>query len=413
AEQHIFQPLGMVHSTFREPLPAALAGQMSAGHLYQGGQLRAQGFEYIHNFAPAGGLSSSATDMARFMIAHLNHGAYGAHRILREDTARQMHSRQFSPNPYLNGWGLGFYEIYGNGRRIIAHNGGTPTFQTDLWLLPDEKVGIFLSYNTPSGSALAELLRAFMDRYYPARLPELQPPSDFAQRAAAYTGRYRANRHAYTTLDKLAVLSSDISVAASANLLRINLGGEWSSWVEVAPDVFRRSDRGVTVAFARDANGRVTHLLTPGAAYKLAWFETARLHLWLLGLSVLGFLLAIVNALRHWKTDRSASVTSRRAHRLAAALGVINLLFLLGLALSLGGGINELVFAIPNSLRVALILPFLALALTPAVLYYAVKTWQAPGWSRYSRVQYTIIAALSVAFLWWLYFWNLIGYRFG
>src|SRR5207244_2561930 len=109
------------------------------------GSFRPQGFEYIHNFAPAGALSSTANDMAKFMLAHLNDGALGDGRILKTETARQMHSRLLSPNPYLAGWAYGFYEVYANGRRMISHNGGTLNFYTDMYLLPAEKVGMFVS----------------------------------------------------------------------------------------------------------------------------------------------------------------------------------------------------------------------------------------------------------------------------
>jgi len=39
---------------------------------------------------------ATATDMARFMLVHLQNGAYGGERILEEDTALEMHRRQFT-----------------------------------------------------------------------------------------------------------------------------------------------------------------------------------------------------------------------------------------------------------------------------------------------------------------------------
>ena len=49
-----------------------------------------QPYEYI-NLAPAGSLASTGADMGNFMIAHLQNGAFGGKRILREETAREMH----------------------------------------------------------------------------------------------------------------------------------------------------------------------------------------------------------------------------------------------------------------------------------------------------------------------------------
>ena len=73
-EENIFKPLGMIHSTFRQPLPPTLAPSMSNGY-----QLASDGpkpFEVVVPF-PAGSMSSSAADMARFMLAHLQDGKLG------------------------------------------------------------------------------------------------------------------------------------------------------------------------------------------------------------------------------------------------------------------------------------------------------------------------------------------------
>jgi CubicO group peptidase (beta-lactamase class C family) len=69
-EQHIFKPLGMNHSTFREPLPAELEPHMSGGYNFENGEFVKKGFEFIHAAGPAGSLSSTATDMARFLLAY-------------------------------------------------------------------------------------------------------------------------------------------------------------------------------------------------------------------------------------------------------------------------------------------------------------------------------------------------------
>ena len=66
--ENIFKPLNMTHSTFAQPLPAELTPLMSSG--YQLASDPAQKFEIVNPF-PAGSLSSSASDMALFMLAHL------------------------------------------------------------------------------------------------------------------------------------------------------------------------------------------------------------------------------------------------------------------------------------------------------------------------------------------------------
>ncbi|MBV9317000.1 MAG: serine hydrolase, partial [Gammaproteobacteria bacterium] len=87
-EKHIFDPLEMRHSSFRQPLPPELAPLMSNGYRTASGE--PGGFEIVGP-APAGGLSSPGEDMAHFMIAHLQGGEFHGQRILAAATAQLMH----------------------------------------------------------------------------------------------------------------------------------------------------------------------------------------------------------------------------------------------------------------------------------------------------------------------------------
>jgi len=110
------------------------------GNYYQGS------FEYI-SALPAGSMSSTAEGMAKFMIAHLQNGRYGEQRILQESTALEMHRQQFTHHPMQDGMTYGFIEQSINGRRVINHGGNTFLFATGCYLLLEENVGLFVSYN--------------------------------------------------------------------------------------------------------------------------------------------------------------------------------------------------------------------------------------------------------------------------
>ena len=86
-EKNVFGPLDMAHSTFRQPLPDALKGDMSVG--YEESGKPGKGFEVV-SIPPAGSLSSTGDDMAHFMIAHLADGRYGNARILKPETAHMI-----------------------------------------------------------------------------------------------------------------------------------------------------------------------------------------------------------------------------------------------------------------------------------------------------------------------------------
>ena len=116
-DKHIFAVLGMQHASFRQPLPQALAPDMSSG--YAVASQPSKPYEIVVP-APAGSLAASGEDMARFMMAHLDNGASPGGRILGESTAQMMHSTPTDMIPPLNRMDLGFYEQDYNGHRKIG-----------------------------------------------------------------------------------------------------------------------------------------------------------------------------------------------------------------------------------------------------------------------------------------------------
>lgn len=199
--RHIFAPLEMTSSTFRQPLPAALAGRMSKGYVSSADKPKP--FELI-SFAPAGALTSSATDMANFMIAHLNDGQFGSSMILAPETARLMHSASRPHPPGFDTIAHGFFLEQRNGRTVLEHGGDTIFFHSDLQLIPQEQVGIFVSFNSRGQGDSAygmrtRLLEGFMDRYFPAAAPVTPPATATAEaHGQEIAGRYETSRRVQT-----------------------------------------------------------------------------------------------------------------------------------------------------------------------------------------------------------------------
>src|SRR3546814_11716552 len=74
-ERHIFAPLGMGSTTFREPLPAALAPRMANGYRVENGRFVAEPFELFSNIMPAGSGTSTAPDLTRITMELLHCGS--------------------------------------------------------------------------------------------------------------------------------------------------------------------------------------------------------------------------------------------------------------------------------------------------------------------------------------------------
>ncbi|OON59900.1 hypothetical protein B0920_21735 [Massilia sp. KIM] len=240
-EQRIFAPLGMKQSTFRQPLPQALRGQMSEG--YMSADEEPKGFEIV-SMPPAGSLSAPGSDMARFMLAFLQGGELDGQRILRPETVKLMHTTITRGMPDLNGIGLGFYQQDLNGRRALGHGGDTNLFHSDLILLPDEGIGLYVSVNAAGRHDLGKWLRerlyqGFADRYLPDTRAPLAAGVDQAtaeQHAAMLAGAYRNSRRADSTFLSILQLISPLKIeAVEGGRVAIELGGSRSTFREIKP----------------------------------------------------------------------------------------------------------------------------------------------------------------------------------
>src|SRR5258705_13334692 len=119
AEQNLFRPLGMEHSSFRRPFPSNLAPSVATAGV--GGQPPDKTAIQLY---PSESLVSTVMDMAHFIIAHLNDGQFEGQRILSEASAREMHRQHFTQHPHMPGVAYGFFESYINDRRARFHTGG-------------------------------------------------------------------------------------------------------------------------------------------------------------------------------------------------------------------------------------------------------------------------------------------------
>jgi CubicO group peptidase (beta-lactamase class C family) len=265
---HILKPLGMEHSTFQQPLPASLAPFMSNG--YTVASEKPVPFEDIET-APAGAMSATGTDMAHFMIAHLNGGSYNGVSILSPATVALMHSPQSHMAPGLNGFDLGFYQENRNGLRIIGHAGDTDPFHSDLHLLLDKNVGVFMSFNSlgkegESDKFRTTLFRAFLDRYFPYKPPVEKTVADPKPDAARVAGFYGSSRKITSSLRLLFAIGQAQVAAKPDGTITIDLlkdeAGNPKVWREVGPLTYREVGGQTHTKFITDANGHVSYWIS-------------------------------------------------------------------------------------------------------------------------------------------------------
>jgi CubicO group peptidase (beta-lactamase class C family) len=265
-ENHIFKPLGMKNSTFKQLPPPALLKNMATGYK-QASNPTPVPFEIVEA-APAGSLSSTATDMARFMMAHLNGGEYDGARILKPETEKEMQTRNYTLAPGMNGFNLGFYDENRNGHRIVGHAGDTESFHSDLHLITDANTGIFMSFNSTGKEGAAEpvrvaIFRALLDRYFPYTPPEEKTVANPSADNAKVVGYYVASRRKDTALALLFQLGQTEVAEQPDKTITVEMLKDFSGapkkWRNVGPLTYREVGGQTHLKFVTDQDGNVDY----------------------------------------------------------------------------------------------------------------------------------------------------------
>ncbi|MCP9222632.1 beta-lactamase family protein [Erythrobacter sp. LQ02-29] len=345
-EQRIFRPLGMNTATFRQPLPARLEPLMATGYPLASGEK--EGFEIVVP-APAGSLSASGLDMAKFMIAHLQGGG----PILDAKTAAMMHDSPLdkvdpaSLIPPLNRMELGFFETNINGRDVIAHLGDTQNFHTSLHLFMDEGVGLYVSFNSTGKEGVVQEVRGqlfqdFADRYFPASGTDGRVDPETAKRhARMMTGVWMNSRRGQSNFIDILNLfgQTDVTLDADGGLLVPSLvepGGAPRKWDEIAPFVWR--DRtGHDRLAAKVVDGKVVRwsfdMVSPFMVFDPV--ERYRSKTWILPLLYASLAILLLTALywpatwfvrRRYQSELRVAGNARRAYRAAGIMAWAELL---------------------------------------------------------------------------------------
>jgi CubicO group peptidase (beta-lactamase class C family) len=422
-EESILRPLAMNRTTFRQPVPETLSANVSKGYTYSDGEFREEAFVYVP-LAPVASASTTATDMANFMIAHLNHGRFDNSRILNAEIGRQMHSALFRQAPEVNPMAHGFFDISRNGRRVIGHGGNILYFHSQIALLPEQKVGLFVAYNSEGGrKAARETYELFMNRYYPPEdMQVLTPSENSINRLRRLTGRYFSTRRVHERLTKLGALLGTVTVTLSEDGALKTMGPKTTRWIEMKPLTFREEYGHRTLVFREDEKGRGMHMFMGDLPYmaleRVSMKDSPILHIVLAITAILFFFTATVSwpfaALIRWrhnvKLNRRARIP-RMAYLLAWSASFLFIVVAAFLALGLRDP-NAIVFGIPIWIKAVLMLVILSAIITAGSIIYMVIIWKSGKGSTWDRVYYTaVMLALSVT-IWQLNHWNLLGFPF-
>ncbi|HPL53612.1 MAG TPA: serine hydrolase [Bacillota bacterium] len=429
-EKNIFMPLNMNKSSFRQYPAPDLVAHIAKPYRFINGAYVEGNFEYILA-EPAGSMCSTASDMAKFMIAHLNKGAYSGGQILKEETLTEMHKQHFTHHPALGGMTLGFMEGVFNTKRVLFHSGGTMLYSTGLYLLPEENTGIFISYSGGNNFLHSELFQEFMDYYYPAKAKIGGAPGEGSrERSKKFTGEYQMNRRSITTDEKINSIFGggiiNVNVDEEGYLLVTNVG-ETNKFIEIEPGVYQNLREGRTqdyfgpfhkIVFKTDPYGR-TMLTTDGPmTYSKAPFYST------MSFTALAFIIILVivaSSLIYWviirilRMFKSKKTQNPRFTAVAQWIGICTgitvLTFYLGILFS--GNIDP-VYQLPKEAYISLegkslfdFIPTLVLIFGILQIAFTSIAWKKGLWGKIARIHHTIFTITVSGLIWVFNYWNL------
>ncbi|MDI9239820.1 serine hydrolase [Lysobacter sp. LF1] len=208
--ERVLRPAGMNVSTTDDASRFATANRVQP-HARMDGGMRGVGTQEVlderrslgSNAAPAGGVSSSAHDMGRWLSIQLAHGALPeGGRLFSEESSEQMWTPQVlmpihgypgplaATTPQFSAYALGWDVRDYRGVKVIEHGGAVFGVQTMVVLIPEKNIGFSLQINSEDGVALRGLQYELLDHYLDA--PKHDWVSDFAAFRAGNVDKAKA-----------------------------------------------------------------------------------------------------------------------------------------------------------------------------------------------------------------------------
>jgi CubicO group peptidase (beta-lactamase class C family) len=186
----VLRPLGMSSSTFAQPLPESLANRAATGFT-DAPRLPVEGRWHIKPELAAGGLWTTAGDLARFLLGIQRSLAGTSNPVISQSMTRQMLTKQKEDS------GLGFF-LGGDDPPRFGHNGSNPGFNAVTLALCDSGEGAVFLMNANTDIEMLKniLVDAVIEQYHWPGYPKKRPTPNQTMKP---TAPWRNNFTAFAT----------------------------------------------------------------------------------------------------------------------------------------------------------------------------------------------------------------------
>jgi uncharacterized membrane protein YidH (DUF202 family) len=278
---------------------------------------------------------------------------------------------------------------------------------------------MFISSNSDGGGKMnSGVIKEFFNHYYPVSQTP-RPMEGYKERAPGYAGTYYPLRASFMTNQKMFAGLAQFKATVNDNgTINVPDGSNMpGTFIEVEPGLFQQVNGTDKAAFRAGNNGRAEYMFNlPFQAFKRAeWYETLTFHLALLSLCLLVFLSAIVAwPVKFLIGRRKAMPANSRqwiAKWVSAAASLLGIAIVLGIAgmFLLDKSISE---RVPPELYAILALALVMVVVTAVAIIFTLLAWEDKYWGLRERAYYTVVTIAMLVFVWFLSYWNLIGFNF-
>lgn len=441
-------PLGMTSTTLTSASPAAARLPVSRSYkatptgLVDAGQLE------LGAFSPIGGMTTTAADMARWMSFHLGKGALGDRRLMSESAYEVMRTRAFRDRLSAADLAHGMMDAPYRGLDTYGHGGSINSFLSNMVLVPELGIGIFLSQNNEQSAEPIRMVPGLViDRELMAVRPGLlfQPiiaagraeapdtaksettddgpgrteraeddKTDAEGNATEVAGAYLSNRRPFTGFEKLFGAQSLMTIVADGELIYVE-GSKSTPFRRLAPDLYENR-LGSRLAFIRNEAARVVALADGSGT--ATWERAGGLNspnaLNLSIAAVISFAITIWLGLwRRLGRNPGRADTTTPVGRALSALALGATVPVAGVIAALvafqtgveGASYADIFADYPPKAATLVILAGSIVAVVGGVLCLSlVPAWRSSGWSLWRKAHFSVFALSCAAagiVLWW------------
>jgi CubicO group peptidase (beta-lactamase class C family) len=421
-QERILDPLE-INRTILD-LPGEMSSEMrenlAGGYKTEHGTLNHQSAMQIGAYWPAGGMSATATDMARWMKFHLNGGELDGVRLLSEETHQDMWTRAYNDRPHGADVAHGFQDLQYRGLRLLGHAGGTAAFLTNMILVPELNLGIFISQNSaedfvPAVQFPGQVIDYIRGESYQPLLLEKSDTDELDELA----GTYLNNRRVFSTFSAVLGLTSVATITPVSNRsLTLSAMGEESYFVQVPDqhDLFEDAG-GQRLSVIRNDRDRVKALADGTGVHtfeRVGFFKNPNTFFIVFGLSVLLSVTTLLGGWRRFGRGNNPGFSSRIAGFISilASLSVFTFVAaVVAMATSFAGfDISQMADNYPSTSMLFTHYAGWVTAIMSLVMLVGLwPAWTDSGWSMVRRLHFTMYALVLIFFAAQLWQWRIIG----